>query len=263
MTLTRVPPDLYDEAYFLGACEGYAEFSSSAGRRLSRRLSQALAVAGIVPGMRVLDVACGRGEILRHVIQLGAQAFGVDYAWAAVTLSHRVATSPEDGARAGVYHANACRLPFSDAVFDRVLMLDIVEHLYPEELQQALAEAYRVLKPGARIVVHTAPNVWYDRYAYPVVRGVRRLLGQGAGYPKNPRAFLVPENVHVHVNEQSLISLHRSLFRAGFHSLSVWLSSPPQARQENPLFRVLRKILFGTPPFRWFFEREIFAVGDR
>lgn len=259
---STVPSMLYDETYFLNACEGYTEFLSSEGEYLSRRLAEALSVAGIAPGMEILDVGCGRGEILLHVQRLGGRAHGIDYATVAVQLSHQV-SERESGEQINIYQANAQQLPFTHKRFDRILMLDIVEHLYPEELDTALSEAYRVLKPGGRIVVHTAPNVWYDRYAYPVVRQVRRLLGQGETYPKNPRAFLVEANVHVHVNEQSLLSLRRNLRRAGFRELKVWLSTPPQHRQENPFFRLVRYLLFNVPPFRWFFQREVFAVGKR
>ena len=46
-----------------------------------------------------------------------------------------------------------------------------------------------MLKPEGRFVVHTAPNAWYDKYAYPVVRRFRTLLGQGERYPSNPRGY--------------------------------------------------------------------------
>jgi hypothetical protein len=101
--------------------------------------------------------------------------------------------------------------------------------------------------------------VWYDRYAYPVVRLVRTLMGQGARYPEDPRA-LVPANLDVHVNEQSVLSLRRTLRRAGFRS-RVWLDTPPQHRDEGFFLRSARTILFNWPPFRWFFEREVFAVA--
>ncbi len=77
---SSVPSILYDEQYFLHVCEGHQEFRSSEGEYLSKRLAEALAVAGIAPGMRVLDVGCGRGEILRNTIALGARAYGIDYA---------------------------------------------------------------------------------------------------------------------------------------------------------------------------------------
>ena len=258
-----VPSVLYDEAYFLNVCEGYQEFVSTEGEYLSQRLAEALAVAGIAPGMRVLDVGCGRGEILRNTTKLGAQAYGIDYAAVAVHLSKKLALQQhENGNKVGVYQASALYLPFDSDSFDRVLMLDIVEHLYPAELNVAFTEAKRVLKPGGRIVIHTAPNVWYDHYAYPIVRFVRRLMGQGARYPKNPRA-IIPENVNVHVNEQSMFSLWRGLRQAGFHHVKSWLSTPPQHRHENGAFRFARWFLFNVPPFSWFFEREVFAVGEK
>lgn len=263
-TRNAVASELYDEAYFLHACEGFDEFKSTEGAELSRRLAAAWRVAGIAPGMATLDIGCGRGEILRHVAAMGARAFGVDYAQTAVRLSRRVGDVMEArGYPVGVYQADAKHLPFGDAGFDRVLMLDIVEHLFPEELDLALAEAFRLLRLGGKLIVHTAPNVWYDRYAYPLVRGIRRLMGQGDAYPSNPREFLVPENALVHVNEQSMCSLRRGMHRAGFRSLQVWLSSPPQARAESRFLSSSRKVLFGVPPFRWFFEREIFAVGEK
>ncbi len=258
-----VPSVLYDEEYFLHVCEGFEEFGSSEGAYLSQRLAEALAVAGIAQDMSVLDIGCGRGEILLSTAHLGARAFGIDYAAAAVQLSRQVARRPgREGLPIGVYQASALSLPFEPDSFDRILMLDIVEHLYPDELAVAIREAYRVLKPGGRIVIHTAPNVWYDRYAYPVVRRVRCWMGQGHAYPRNPRA-LIPQNLHVHVNEQSMLSLWRLLREHRFGGVRVWLSTPPQDRRENLLFRFARWLLFRVPPFRWFFEREVFAVGEK
>jgi SAM-dependent methyltransferase len=246
-----VRPERYDEAYFLNSCEGYEEFIVSEGAHLSRRLSQSFEMAEVEPGMRVLDVGCGRGEILRHCANLGVRACGIDYAPIAVQIAR------EAGA---VCQADAKRLPFPGLFFDRVLMFDLVEHLYPWELDRALAEARRVLRREGRLIVHTAPNEWYDHWAYPLVRLVRGLMGQGGHYPKDPRA-IVPANLDVHVNEQSVWSLWRVLKRAGF-SAQVWLDTPPQNRGEGPVLAAARRILFGWPPFHWFFEREVFAVAS-
>lgn len=259
-----VPAHLYTEEYFRTACEGYDEFNESEGQHLSRRLAAAFKLAEIIPGMKVLDVGCGRGEILRHCAALGADSFGIDYAPVAVKMSKQVIEGVEalTPGKTAVALADAKHLPFPDASFDRVLMFDVVEHLHPWELHQAMLEVHRVLTPDGRFIIHTAPNVWYDRYAYPVVRFVRRLMGQGAKYPKDPRQFLVNVNEHVHVNEQSLLSMKGALKRAGFTG-KVWLDSPPQNRDEHAIMGVLRRLAFETVPLRWFFEREVFAVAHK
>ncbi len=280
----KLPPvraTRYDEDYFLGACEGYEEFVTTEGAHLSRRLSQAFEVAQVSAGMQVLDIGCGRGEILGRCARLGVQAYGVDYAPVAVRMAREVVdkasaitasgneASGGDASRDGaprrgdgphVYQADAKRLPFPDGVFDRVLMFDLVEHLHPWELDRALAEARRVLTRDGRLIIHTAPNAWYDRFAYPVVRLVRMSVGQSRGYPRDPRS-IIPDNVDVHVNEQSVVSLRRYLRRAGFRA-SVWLDTPPQHRREGAVFRLARHVLFRWRPFRWFFEREVFAVAE-
>jgi cyclopropane fatty-acyl-phospholipid synthase-like methyltransferase len=259
-----LPPNLYDEEYFLSACEGYTEWLNTEGEQLSRRLTTAFSVASVEPGMRILDIGCGRGEIVRHCAQLGTDIFGIDYAPVATRMTHDL-LSQEDNknplpGRTGIARVDAKRLPFNEGTFDRVLMFDVVEHLYPWELSQTLSEIGRVLRPDGRLIIHTAPTRWYDQYAYPIVRLVRTMMGQGQNYPKNPRQFGVAANEHVHVNEQSLFSIGETLDRAGFKS-HVWLDSPPQHRQEGPILAALRVVAFGWVPFNWFFEREVFAIA--
>lgn len=260
-----IPSTLYTEEYFLTACEGFDVFLESEGVQLSRRLQDAFSVAGVTPGMRVLDIGCGRGEILRHCIRLGAEVHGVDYAEVAARLSRDAVNAERAGGgkplAAGVCRADAKCLPYPNAYFDRVLMFDVVEHLHPWELQEAMLEVRRVLKDDGRFIVHTAPNRWYDRYAYPWVRRFRRLLGQGDRYPEDPRA-ITPVNQEVHVNEQDPLSMRRALKAAGFQG-KVWLDSPPQEHRENAVVDTLRWVAFHVPPFRWFFERELFAVARK
>jgi ubiquinone/menaquinone biosynthesis C-methylase UbiE len=265
-----LPSTLYTEEYFLTACEGYDVFIESEGAHLSRRLHDAFALADVRPGMRVLDVGCGRGEILRHCMRLGVEAHGMDYAAVAAEMSRDVVASEAEQAaaggkglayRPGVCQADAKTLPFPSNYFDRVLMFDVVEHLFPWELHQAYIEIARVLKPNGLLVIHTAPNRWYDAYAYPWVRRIRILMGQGDNYPKDPRA-ITPVNQDVHVNEQDLLSMRRALKKAGYKQIQVWLDSPPQNRSESSVLAGLRRVAFGLPPFRWFFEREVFAVAQ-
>ena len=124
-----VNPNLYTEEYFRTACEGFDEFNDSEGEHLSRRLKASFELAEVLPGMNILDVGCGRGEILRHCVSLGANAYGIDYAPVAVQMSQDVIVNTDVTAgKTGVALADAKKLPFPTGMFDRVLMFDVVEH---------------------------------------------------------------------------------------------------------------------------------------
>mgnify|MGYP001156736574 FL=1 len=252
-----LPAELYDEDYFLSACEGFDEFKLTRGSQLSPRLKKSLECANIEPGMKVLDIGCGRGEIVSACSKLGAYTYGIDYAPAAVNISR---ISKENNNQVSL--ADAKSLPFPKHYFDRVLMLDVVEHLFPWELEKTFQQVFRVLKHDGLMVIHTAPNAWYDLYAYPFVRLFRTIVGQGHLYPANPRALNVSINLDVHVNEQSALSMWVNLRKSGFNS-KVWLDSPKLNRNESLLLSIIRKFLFRVPPFRWFFQREVFAVARR
>jgi ubiquinone/menaquinone biosynthesis C-methylase UbiE len=54
--------------------------------------------------------------------------------------------------------ANATNLQFADGSFDRITLLDIVEHLVPYQLEAVFHYVLRVLAPGRYAVIHTLPN---------------------------------------------------------------------------------------------------------
>lgn len=54
--------------------------------------------------------------------------------------------------------ASALALPFADATFDVVGAFDVIEHCAPEE--QAVAELFRVLAPGGRLLASVPAYTW-------------------------------------------------------------------------------------------------------
>lgn len=82
----------------------------------------------------VLDVGCGRGELLRA---LGTQAYGVDIV---LSLLRRLTSNKNR-----VFMANAENLPFDEA-FDAISATDIMEHVF--EPEKFLNSAYKSLKKG-------------------------------------------------------------------------------------------------------------------
>jgi ubiquinone/menaquinone biosynthesis C-methylase UbiE len=166
----------------------------------------------------VLDMGCGRGEVLLACARRGAEVAGIDYAHAAVEISRDTLA---DVAGADVVQGDVARLPWPDASFDRVLSGDVIEHLDAVDGQAMLREAHRVLRPGGRLVVHTAPNRLFLDVAWPAARWP--LLAAGHGESVRRLEAWVAASKQYHVNEQSLYGLRRTVRRAGFERPTVWI----------------------------------------
>src|SRR6185436_3740511 len=98
------------------------------------------------PGMRLLDCGCGPGGITVGLAQRVSpgEVIGVDVGGA--QLEHARERASTAKVSTTFREASIYSLPFLDAEFDAVFSHALFEHL-PEPLQ-ALAEIYRVLKPG-------------------------------------------------------------------------------------------------------------------
>ncbi len=102
-------------------------------------------------GDYVLDLGCGEG---RHVIAAYAEAdvcaVGVDLGFNDVKVTREkfqpFAEDNKDKKQLYVSCADALRLPFPDAIFDKVICSEVLEHI--PDYQSTLREIARVLKPG-------------------------------------------------------------------------------------------------------------------
>jgi ubiquinone/menaquinone biosynthesis C-methylase UbiE len=214
-----IPSEVYDREYFLSdRCEGWDQFRS--GRGLSALKQREVDMLEPGPGVRVLDAGCGRGEVLLSCAGAGARVAGIDYAEAAVELAREVLADVEG---ADVQRGSITELPWEDASFDRALLGDVIEHLTPEQADAGLRELRRVLAPGGWLVVHTAPNLNFLRYGWPVARIGLKLLGRSEAV--RGLDFWIGESKQYHVNEQSASSLRRAMRRAGFDEVKAWIDA--------------------------------------
>ena len=66
---------------------------------------------------------------------------------------------------AGVVNGDALDLPFPDNSFDRVIVSEVLEHIWDDE--RALVEMVRVLRPGGRLAA-TVPTRWPERVSWAI-----------------------------------------------------------------------------------------------
>ena len=98
-------------------------------------------------GARVLEYGCGEGRFTAELAALGADVHAIDISEVAVEAARRRAA--EQGVHADFRLMNAEKLEYADATFDLICGRSVLHHL---NLDAALAEIHRTLKPGGRAI---------------------------------------------------------------------------------------------------------------
>lgn len=246
------------------------EFIRAQGRNLRPRVKYCLEIADIQPGMRILDIGCGRGEVVLHCARQGIYAVGVDYSKEVLSIAQAALDTHTTEEQSFMkFICDDVKNIVSEGPFDRIFMLDLVEHLHDWELNELLQHCRKLLKPDGQIIIHTLPNRWLYEITY---RRILRLVMPWL--PSDPRS---EKEKSIHINEMSITHLNRLLNANGF-DCRIWLhdmiinqakwhaQKHLQDRREglyklmrNPLVAAIFRFLNKTP-LRLLLTNDIFAV---
>ena len=119
----------------------------------------AAARAALVPratrsGSLLVDIGCGAGVLAPHVAHLGHRHVGVDVVPESAQLAR------ERGVHVLLADVNA--VPLDDASADVVVAGEVLEHV--PDLDRALSESIRILRPGGTLVIDTIAATWWGRF---------------------------------------------------------------------------------------------------
>lgn len=161
---------------------------------------------------KVIDIGCGEKPYQEMAAPYTDEHLGLDHQYSIHDKSHVDILG------------NACHIPFADGTFDTALCTDTLEHL--EEPWQAIAEAFRVLKPGG-YALYTVPFFWH---LHEEPRDFYRFTKYGLRYLFEKNKFEVVEiralSGFCVTFAQELVYFLRS-FRKGGKLNPLWWLIPP------------------------------------
>ena len=114
------------------------------GMGKARRLAAFSVIDSIQHKGSLLDIGCGRGEVLEYARDKGFSAYGVDVVPGLF------------GNDVGFGEAHD--LPFPDNEFDVVTCFDVLEHLLPDDTVDALSEIARVSRKSVILCIANYPS---------------------------------------------------------------------------------------------------------
>ncbi len=218
--MKTIPSTVYDKDYYTKVCLGSSEFNQTHGKNLAGEVKELLSIIDVRKNDTILDIGCGRGDITINLGKRAKMAIGIDYSKDGITLANRAKKTFPDTIKKKIefYEMNATKLDFDDNFFDKVIALDVIEHLNKQEMKKMMQEVKRVLKPNGIFFAHTGTNKILHNYTYPmyirpinnIIRAFDRIFFNKIydALPKDPRT----DAEHIqHINEPTFFYL-KSLF---------------------------------------------------
>lgn len=167
---TIVPPELYDQDYYLKGNDGFREYLDGLDTNMHDKFKRVWKFVDVKEGDKVLDLGCGRGELVYYAAKCGAKVLGLDYSEDAIKIARETVKGLPTEMQSDVVlvAGTAEDFDFPD-IYDYVFMVETAEHMHEWQLRQLILKMRKHLKPGGQWIL-TTPNYLYEKYFEPVKR---------------------------------------------------------------------------------------------
>ena len=209
-------------------------------------------VLGPTEGLRCLDIGSDNG-VISYLLRAGGGR------WASADLDEQAVASIRSLVGSDVVLLNGGRMPFADAEFDRVVLVDCLEHVQDD--RAFMAELLRIARPGGEMIF----NVPLKKESW--LRRVRHAIGQTDEAHGHLRSGYTPADLQELLGTSGELIRHQTysrFFSEAVDTLMTWAirrtkgtNSQPQAKgtivtsQDLARHRKLFALYTLVYPFLW------------
>lgn len=251
-----IPSSVYNKEYYQGM--GGKEFFRSkkyTGSKYEKIANLASNYCDL-RGAFVLDYGCGRGDMLYFLARTIKEGLGVDYSQAAINIAKRHCLGKTN---LKFFLQESSHLPKSYVnKYDIVFLLDVIEHLTPDQLKNTLRNLRQCLKKEGILIVHTFPNKIMNALAHMVCRMQGR----------------ISSGMMVHINCQTRTDLVNLLIEQDYQVVWSDIETQKDLFKNSLIFRdnifdriynndILARIIKMIPLFNEIYFSDIFVVAKK
>jgi SAM-dependent methyltransferase len=186
-----------------------------------RKYKEITALLGPYDGLRCLDIGSDNGVISYLLRQEGGS-------WASADLEDKTVGSIRQLVQTEVYQIDGEGTPFADNEFDRVVIVDFLEHIPNDDA--FIQELFRILKPNGALIVNV-PNVKNS-----LLRRFRFAIGQTDEKHGHLRPGYTIESLKRLFGDQFIVETYHTysrFFSEWIDTMIVWAVSLVKGKDES------------------------------
>lgn len=139
--------------------------------------------------LHILDAGCGTGGMMQYLAPFG-RVTGCDFSTLALDLGRQRKLTR-------LVQSSVTHLPFVSSQFDLVTSFDVLYHRAVGDYRVALAEFYRVLKPGGRVFLRLPAYDWLRGRHDTIVHTAHRFTTQEVSKALSNEGFIIEKSSYV------------------------------------------------------------------